>query len=129
MQEIPRYARKDVTFLMGQPRELPEDDLVYSTRVRQLKTYYSQEIQLLGIPLLKNARDEYNLWQRRFWEHRVRDESDLSTHIDYIHFNPVKHGLVQKVIDRPYSSFQNYARQEMLPNNWGGKSLQGEFCE
>ncbi|RUR20673.1 transposase [Legionella sp. km535] len=114
---------------MGQPWELPEGDLVYSTRVRQLKTYYSQEIQLLGIPLLKNARDEYNLWQRRFWEHRVRDESDLSTHIDYIHFNPVKHGLVQKVIDRPYSSFQNYARQEMLPNNWGGKSLQGEFGE
>ncbi|WP_415582904.1 REP-associated tyrosine transposase, partial [Legionella worsleiensis] len=104
-------------------------DLDYSTRVRQLKTYFSQEIKLLGIPLFKNARDEYNLWQRRFWEHRVRDESDLCHHIDYIHFNPVKHGLVQRVIDWPYSSFHNYVRQEILPKNWGGKSLHGEFGE
>ncbi|KTD69855.1 Transposase IS200 like protein [Legionella santicrucis] len=109
--------------------ELPEGDLDYSTRVRQLKTYFSQEIQLLGIPLLQNDRNEYNLWQRRFWEHRLRDESDLSTHVDYIHFNPVKHGLVKNVINWPYSSFHKYVSQDILPKNWGGESLKGDFGE
>ena len=85
--------------------ELPEKDSDYSTRLRQIKTYFSQEIKLSGESILKNLRGEYNLWQRRFWEHRIRDESDFNSHVNYIHFNPVKHGLVKEVIEWPYSSF------------------------
>lgn len=101
--------------------ELPEGDADYSTRLRQIKTYFLHQILSTGEPLSKNHRDEYNLWQRRFWEHFIRDEADLEAHVNYIHFNPVKHGLVKQVIDWPYSSFHRYIREGLLPINWGGE--------
>jgi putative transposase len=52
--------------------------------------------------------------------HTVRDESDFARHIDYVHFNPVKHGLVQRVRDWPYSSFHRYVREGLLPEDWAG---------
>jgi putative transposase len=60
------------------------------------------------------------LWQRRFWEHTIRDEKDFERHVDYIHFNPVKHELVARVCDWPYSSFHRYVRLGVLPKDWAG---------
>jgi putative transposase len=57
-------------------------------------------------------------WARRFWEHTIRDDADFERHVDYIHFNPVKHGHVSRVIDWPYSSFHRYVRQGLLPSDW-----------
>lgn len=60
------------------------------------------------------------MWQRRYWEHAIRHDADLARHVDYIHFNPVKHGLVPRVVDWPHSSFHLYVKQEELPADWGG---------
>jgi putative transposase len=66
------------------------------------------------------------LWQRRFWEHTIRDDGDLARHIDYIHINPLKHGLVSRVTDWPYSSFHRYVRQGLLPQDWAGDVGRGD---
>jgi putative transposase len=68
----------------------------------------------------KVARREKGIWQRRYWEHAIRDDADLSRHIDYIHFNPVKHRLVTRACDWPHSSFHRYVAQGYLPADWGG---------
>ena len=60
------------------------------------------------------------LWQHRFWEHTIRDERDFVRHVNYIHWNPVKHGYVKRVVDWPYSSFHRYIKQGLLPRDWGG---------
>jgi putative transposase len=57
-------------------------------------------------------------WQPRFWEHTIRDETDLTRHVDYIHLNPLKHGLVTGVAHWPYSSFHRYVRNDVLPRDW-----------
>ena len=61
---------------------------------------------------------ERGIWQRRFWEHCIRDEMDYRTHIDYIHINPVKHGYVVRVQDWQYSSFHKFVVEGLLPVNW-----------
>ncbi|GAA5069695.1 transposase [Lysobacter panacisoli] len=66
--------------------------------------------------------DRVSLWQPRFWEHTIRDEVDLRRHVDYVHFNPVKHGLVTRVADWPLSSFHRHARMGWLPVDWGGEA-------
>ncbi|MFC1750643.1 transposase [Pseudomonadota bacterium] len=66
-------------------------------------------------------KGEYNLWQRRYWEHQIRDETDMQHHIDYIHYNPVKHGHVDRVKDWPYSSFHRYVKNGLLSEDWGDK--------
>ena len=67
----------------------------------------------------------------RPWEHAIRDDANLERHIDYIHFNPVKHGLVSRVRDWPHSSFKEYVARGDLPPDWGGdvKNLTGEYGE
>jgi len=62
------------------------------------------------------------LWQRRFWEHTIRHEQDFARHVDYIHFNPMKHGLVSRVRDWPHSSFHLYVRRGLLPDDWAGNA-------
>ena len=59
------------------------------------------------------------IWQRRYWEHLIRDDDDLCRHIDYIHFNPVKHGQVQRAADWPYSTFHRYVAEGRLLLDWG----------
>ena len=71
------------------------------------------------------ANGEYALWQRRFWEHTIREENDFARHVDYIHFNPVKHGLVSRVCDWPHSSFHQYVRAGLLPDDWAGDGNEG----
>jgi putative transposase len=68
----------------------------------------------------KIARRERGIWQRRYWEHAIRDDADLARHVDYIHFNPVKHGYVSRVYDWPHSSFHRYVERGLLPPDWGG---------
>jgi putative transposase len=65
-------------------------------------------------------RHEPALWQRRYWEHTIRDDGDFERHVDYTHFNPVRHGLVAQVRDWPYSSFHDYVRRGLLPRDWAG---------
>jgi putative transposase len=79
----------------------------------------------------KIARRERGIWQRRYWEHAIRDDADLERHVDYIHFNPVKHGHVSQVCDWPHSSFHRYVAQGVLPLDWGGHvaDVAGTFGE
>ncbi len=68
----------------------------------------------------KKRHREATIWQRRFWEHQIRDETDYQTHMDYIHFNSVKHGLVDRVNEWPYSTFHRYVRAGVYTWDWGG---------
>jgi putative transposase len=65
------------------------------------------------------------LWQRRYWEHTIRDEEDFVRHVDYVHYNPVKHHLVRRVRDWPHSSFHLYVRRGLLPEDWAGDVNEG----
>ena len=99
--------------------QLAEDDCNYSRWWRFIKTRFTQELLRHGVPLVKNKREEYNLWQKRFWEHRIRDDIDMQKHVDYIHYNPVKHGYTSKPEDWPYSSIHQYIKRDILPQHWG----------
>jgi putative transposase len=100
---------------------LPEGDDDFSLRWRQIKSAFSRGIGSgERISKSRTQKQERGIWQRRFWEHAIRDERDYANHLDYIHFNPVKHKLVERVIDWPYSSFHRYVRLEVYPVNWLG---------
>lgn len=98
---------------------LPEDDGDYPGRWRAIKIRFTHAARERDVPLTSNAKGEYDLWQRRYWEHTIRDEDDLQRHVDYIHYNPVKHGLVKRVADWPFSSFHRYVRLGRLSLDWG----------
>jgi len=68
----------------------------------------------------RRTRKELNFWQRRFWEQLIRDENDYGRHFDYIHWNPLKHGYVTRVVDWPYSSFHRYVAEEIYSPDWDG---------
>jgi len=111
---------------------LPAEDADFSTRWNVIKGAFSR-----GLPASasrsrsKIAKREKGIWQRRYWEHVIRDDADLAGHIDYIHFNPVKHGLVSRVSDWPHSSFHRYVERGTLPIDWGGdvREIAGTFGE
>jgi len=79
----------------------------------------------------KLKKREKGIWQRRYWEHAIRDDADFERHVDYIHFNPVRHGLVARVRDWSFSSFHRYVKQGRLPLDWGGdlRDIPGHFGE
>jgi putative transposase len=99
---------------------LPEGDADYPNRWRLIKRRFTDAVVKSGTPIAHLQNGEPALWQRRFWEHTIRDHRDFERHVDYIHFNPVRHGLVARVRDWPYSSFHNYVRRGLLPEDWGG---------
>ena len=68
----------------------------------------------------RSKRGERGIWQRRFWEHLIRDQEDFNRHMDYIHWNPVKHGWVHRVADWPHSSFHEYVRRGVYAEDWCG---------
>jgi putative transposase len=111
---------------------LPEGDADFAVRWRLIKSAFSR-----GMPhgerisVSRAAKNERGFWQRRYWEHTLRDERDLARHMDYIHFNPVKHGLVARVRDWPYSSFHRMVKLGIYPADWGGDAgeLKGPFGE
>jgi putative transposase len=98
---------------------LPSGDADFSTRWHDIKARFAAQIpggEKLSVRRLKKG--ERGIWQRRFWEHVIRDESDYERHVDYIHYNPVKHGHVEKVADWPYSSFHRYVRSGIYNLEW-----------
>ena len=100
---------------------LPDNDANFATRWRRIKSIFSQNTALgERVSSSRAARGERGIWQRRFWEHTIRDERDYERHVNYIHFNPVKHGHVTRVSDWPYSSFHRYVARGIYPADWGG---------
>ena len=101
---------------------LPDDDHDYSTRWRLFKTYFSRHcretFEHVGSTSRKTKR-ERAFWQRRFWEHTIKDIQDYNTHIEYIHYNPVKHGLAEAPKDWEYSSFHRYVQAGIYEETWG----------
>jgi putative transposase len=99
---------------------LPDGDANFSMRWSLIKRRFTDAVVSAGTPLPRHRNGEAALWQRRFWEHTIRDDGDFERHVNYIHYNPVKHGLVKRVCDWPYSSFHRYVRLGALPRDWGG---------
>ena len=99
--------------------QLPEGDADFGIRWSLIKRAFSAGLAAgTGRPASKVARREKGIWQRRFWEHQVRNDADLQRHADYIHFNPVKHGHVVQVADWPHSSFHRHVRDGVYPPDW-----------
>jgi putative transposase len=103
---------------------LPPNDSDYATRWRLIKG----DVTRRGASVLqvqatqsesRQKRGESNLWQRRFWEHQIRDDADFARHCDYIHYNPVGHGLCRQPRDWNYSSFHRYVAQGIYSIDWG----------
>jgi len=99
---------------------LPEGDSDYPGRWRAIKARFTRTLKTHGVSFTPDGNSGYRLWQPRNWEHTIRDDRDLQTHVDYIHFNPVKHGLVKRVVDWPHSSFHRYVRLGWLSQDWAG---------
>lgn len=107
---------------------LPADDLNYSRRWALIKRRVSQECaglynKIEYIRASNVTRHESTIWQRRFWEHTIRDDADFENHMNYVHFNPLKHGLVDDLSSWPYSTFQRCIEQGLYPADWCGKGL------
>jgi putative transposase len=103
---------------------LPDGDADFSTRWKIIKKDVSlacredyRRADWMSASKLKHR--ESTIWQRRFWEHQIRDENDFARHADYIHFNPVKHGHVQQANDWPYSTFHRFVRDGVYASDWG----------
>ena len=103
---------------------LPAGDADFPNRWRLIKRRFTDVVMNTGASVACHRNGQPALWQRRFWEHTIRDDRDFERHVDYIHFNPVKHGLVGRVRDWPYSSFHRYVRSGILPEDWGGELIQ-----
>ena len=101
---------------------LPEGEADFALRWRLIKATFSRFLPR-GEPvsLSRSRRGERGVWQRRYWEHTLRDEGDFTRHADYIHFNPVKHGHVGHVKDWPHSSFHRLVRFGIYPADWAGE--------
>jgi putative transposase len=103
---------------------LPEDETDFSNRWGAIKSLFSKGLGRSGVQKVpvssgRSSRGEVGIWQRRYWEHLIRDEQDYQQHLDYIHFNPVKHGLVQAPLDWPWSSLHRYVKNGCYGPNWG----------
>jgi len=101
--------------------ELPDGDTDFSLRWCLIKSHFSKSLaKTESRSVVRVRRGERGIWQRRFWEHLIRDEKDYVAHMDYVHINPFKHGLVKKVADWPYSTFHQLVKQGIYPSNWAG---------
>ncbi|WP_227496704.1 REP-associated tyrosine transposase [Massilia litorea] len=111
---------------------LPQDDTNFSRRWSEIKHHVSYACHgMYDGPALSQRMKRSRLatiWQPRFWEHRIRDERDLSQHVDYIHINPVRHGHAQHASLWPYSSFARYVRNGIYPADWCGPVDETGLC-
>lgn len=99
---------------------LPANDTNYSKRIKLIKAAFSWQIKAdEEISKSRQIKRERGIWQRRFWEHAIRDAIDYEHHINYIHYNPVKHGYVKNPADWPYSSIHRFIRNGDLSPQWG----------
>jgi putative transposase len=101
--------------------KLPEGDRDFSLRWSRIKAGFTRRYLNSGgeeciQTFSRSIKRERGIWQRRFWEHQVRDVEDLQRHIDYVHYNPVKHGLVEQVEDWPWSTYHRYVREGIYPS-------------
>ena len=110
---------------------LPTDDADFSVRWRLIKSRFAQSLpRQEHLSDVRRARGERGIWQRRFWEHLIRDEADYARHVEYCYINPVKHGLVARVRDWPHSSCHRDVRAGIFPDDWAGDAdSTGEFGE
>ena len=112
--------------------QLPAGDADFGLRWSLIKRLTNQALPRTpgAISLSRCLRRESGLWQRRFWEHRIRDDEDYHRHLDYLHWNPVRHGLVERVADWPWSSYHRLVREGIYPADWGGAGeAEGTFGE
>ncbi len=101
---------------------LPEGDSDYALRWASIKRQFSRALRVEERrSLVRRKRGERGIWQRRFWEHLIRDEQDFQRHFDYIHYNPVKHGHAERVVDWPYSTFHRYVEQGIYAADWSAE--------
>lgn len=100
---------------------LPTGDTDFSMRWRLIKTLFSRSIpKTERRSAVRIAAGERGIWQRHYWEHLIRDEKDYARHMDYVHVNPLKHGLVKRVQDWPYSTFHRLVKEGIYPVDWCG---------
>ena len=107
---------------------LREDDGEFGRKWGRIKAGVTRRVleATPNIPdraISRNKRGEGPVWQRRFWEHRIRNERDLQTHLDYIHYNPVKHGLADAAREWRFSSFHTYVERGFYGQDWGGVAM------
>jgi putative transposase len=104
---------------------LPEDDFDFATRWRLIKEAFTRAYapghRLPSRDAGRAARGERTVWQRRYWDHLVRSDRDFSAHVEYIHFNPVRHGLVSAPRDWPHSTFLAWVARGSYDLTWGSQ--------
>jgi len=99
---------------------MPEGDNDYPKRWMLIKSVFSRSVSKgERISSSRKRKGERGIWQRRYWEHCIKDDRDYEHHVNYIHFNPVKHGYVNKAVDWEYSSIHRYIADGVMPENWG----------
>ncbi|MFO7604432.1 MAG: transposase [Gammaproteobacteria bacterium] len=105
---------------------LPPGDKDFSTRWALIKSGFSRQLpKTERIKQSRKLKGERGIWQRRYWEHLIRDERDYEMHINYIHYNPVKHGYAKQAVDWPYSTIHQFIARGLVGANWGGCKGQG----
>jgi putative transposase len=101
--------------------ELPPGDADFAVRWRLIKMEFSKCLpNTERRSATRQRRGERGIWQRRYWEHLIRDDADFRAHVDYVHINPLKHGLVARVVDWPYSTFHRWVERGRYAVDWGG---------
>ncbi len=106
---------------------LPNDDANFAMRWALIKARFSRKLpKHEAISASRRTKGERGIWRRRYWEHLIRDEQDLAKHVDYIHFNPVKHGHVERAVQWPYSSIHRYVRAGVLTADWAAEPADGD---
>ena len=104
---------------------LPDGDVDFSARWQAIKTEFSRKMPPgEDRSASRVGKGERGIWQRRFWEHTIRDDRDYALHMDYIHLDPVKHGLVSEVGNWPYSSFHRCVAIGLCPPGWSGGDME-----
>ena len=99
---------------------LPEDDNDFPTRIMLIKSGFSRQIpKTENIRESRTSKRERGIWQRRYWEHLIRDETDFERHVDYIHYNPVKHGYVEQAVLWEFSTIHRYIEKGIISPDWG----------
>lgn len=115
---------------------LPLGDNDYPKRWGMIKAGFSKQAKFIfhrqeWMNETKTQRRESTIWQRRYWEHQIRNENDYRRHMDYLHYNPVRHLLVKRTIDWLHSTFHRYVKQGVYPEDWceAIEPIEGEFGE
>ncbi len=105
---------------------LPPGDQDFSTRWRLIKTWFTKRYDVtlsMNQDTSEINKGRKSVWQHRYWEHLLRDQEDYNHHVNYIHYNPVRHGYVSRAFDWQYSSFRRYVRNGICSENWGNTGM------